>query len=165
MAYELYVTVEGKTQGKFKGEIATALHKDKIGGLSFEYEVQSPRDPATGQASGKHRHSAITIVKEWGAATPQLFQALVTNEVLPKVTFEFFQVSRGTGKEEAFYRITLTDAGVSMIKQFTAAPGTPSGSKHGAAEGHELEAVSFAFQKIQVEHLLAKTAAQDDWKS
>src|SRR5438874_4351293 len=34
------------------------------------YEVKSPRDIATGQASGKRQHGSITIVKEWGAASP-----------------------------------------------------------------------------------------------
>ena len=36
------------------------------------YEVKGPRDVATGQASGKRQHGSITIVKEWGAASPQL---------------------------------------------------------------------------------------------
>ncbi len=36
------------------------------------YEVKSPRDVATGQASGKRQHSQVTITKEWGAASPQL---------------------------------------------------------------------------------------------
>ena len=31
--------------------------------------VASPRDVATGQASGKRQHRPITIVKEWGAST------------------------------------------------------------------------------------------------
>ena len=36
------------------------------------YQVKGPRDAASGQASGKRQHRPITIVKEWGAATPQL---------------------------------------------------------------------------------------------
>jgi hypothetical protein len=36
------------------------------------YAVKSPRDVATGMASGKRQHGSITIVKEWGAASPQL---------------------------------------------------------------------------------------------
>jgi len=34
--------------------------------------VQSPRDIATGQASGKRMHKPFTITKEWGASTPML---------------------------------------------------------------------------------------------
>jgi hypothetical protein len=37
-----------------------------------QYQVVSPRDSASGQASGKRMHKPFTIVKEWGAATPQL---------------------------------------------------------------------------------------------
>lgn len=168
MAYQLYFTVEATKQGKLKGEIATPAHKDKMGGLSFQYAIEAPHDPASGQPSGKRHHSAITVVKEWGAATPQLFQALVANETLKKVVFEFFQVSKATGKEEAFYRVTLDDATVSAIKQYTGAAteSSSSSAKHSTygASSNELEAVSFTFQKILVEHLLAKTAGADDWK-
>jgi hypothetical protein len=34
--------------------------------------IYAPRDSASGQASGKRMHKPFTIVKEWGAATPQL---------------------------------------------------------------------------------------------
>ena len=44
----------------------------KVAGISFHYDVKSPRDAASGQASGKRTHKPVTIVKEWGAATPQL---------------------------------------------------------------------------------------------
>ena len=37
-----------------------------------QYQVVSPRDSASGQATGKRIHKPFTIVKEWGAATPQL---------------------------------------------------------------------------------------------
>jgi hypothetical protein len=36
------------------------------------YEVKSPRDAATGMPTGKRQHGSITIVKEWGAASPEL---------------------------------------------------------------------------------------------
>ena len=34
--------------------------------------MKSPRDVATGMASGKRQYAPIKIVKEWGAASPQL---------------------------------------------------------------------------------------------
>lgn len=39
---------------------------------SAQYRVTGPRDMASGQASGKRMHKPFTIVKEWGAASPQL---------------------------------------------------------------------------------------------
>src|SRR5262249_1750627 len=82
--YVFYVSIQGAKQGKFKGEGAHA-HKNVIPAHSFSYEVISPRDVATGQATGKRQHSPVTISKEWGAASPQLFQAAVTNEPLQSV--------------------------------------------------------------------------------
>jgi hypothetical protein len=41
---------------------------------SAEYSVKSPRDAASGQASGKRMHKPVTFVKEWNATTPQLAQ-------------------------------------------------------------------------------------------
>ncbi|MEO7601864.1 MAG: hypothetical protein ABIS39_01165 [Sphingomicrobium sp.] len=36
------------------------------------YTVKSPRDSASGMASGKRMHKPFTLVTEWGAATPEL---------------------------------------------------------------------------------------------
>ena len=49
-----------------------------------QYQVVSPRDSASGQASGKRMHKPITFVKEWGAATPQLM-AMKTGYDVKKV--------------------------------------------------------------------------------
>jgi hypothetical protein len=40
--------------------------------VSTHYQVTSPRDAASGLATGKRQHKPITIIKEWDAATPQL---------------------------------------------------------------------------------------------
>jgi type VI secretion system secreted protein Hcp len=157
MAYEFYVTIEGTKQGKFKGESTRTAHKDKISGLGFGYEVLSPRDQATGQASGKRQHRPVKITKEWGAASPQIFQALVNNEVLKKVLFEFVRTT-AEGKEEVHYTITLVNATISQLVQ------SISDTRHDSAiDKHELEDVSFTFQRIEIESKLGKTSAVDDW--
>ena len=38
------------------------------------HSVKSPRDSASGQASGKRMHKPLTIIKEWGPSTP-MFRA------------------------------------------------------------------------------------------
>lgn len=157
MAYEFYVTIEGTKQGALKGESIREAHKDKIAGLAFYYELQSPRDAATGLASGKRQHRPITFTKEWGAASPQIFQALATNEVLKSVLFEFIRTTP-EGVEEIHYTIKLTDATVSNLKQYV------SMTHHAeATDIHELEDVSLTFKKIELDNKLASTAASDDW--
>ena len=53
--------------------------------------MTSPRDAASGQATGKRMHKPFTIVKEWGAATPQLM-AMKTGYDIKKV--------EGTGRAD-----------------------------------------------------------------
>jgi type VI secretion system secreted protein Hcp len=165
MAYEFYATVEGTKQGKFKGESPREVHKEKFACLAVNYLVQSPRDIATGQASGKRQHNPVEIVKEWGAATPQLFQACVTNEVLKSVLLEFIKTDP-SGQEVVYHTIKLTNATISKVQYFSAGEGGEGGetAKHTSEiDTHEQERISFTFQKIEVESKTGKTAAADDW--
>jgi type VI secretion system secreted protein Hcp len=155
MAGEFYVAIEGKQQGQFKGDNKRRERKDAIVGLSFSYEIRSPSDPATGLASGKRQHSPVTITKEWGAATPQLFQALVENESLRTVVCEFVRATE-EGREEIYQTVKLSNARVSAIRQYT-------GAVSGAAERTELEDVSFTFARIEISNVPGKTVADDDW--
>jgi len=163
MAYEFYVTIEGKKQGKFKGESPREAHAAKVAGLSYSHEISSPRDVNTGQASGKRQHGAVTITKEWGAATPQIFQALTTNEVLTNVLFEFVHTT-ADGAEEIYHTVKLVNATVSKVKQVTGVGESAGSSKtSNTFDTHELEQVSFTYQRIEVENKPGQTSAMDDW--
>lgn len=151
----LYLMVEGTQQGKFKGESEQRNHAQEIAGLKFQYEVSSPRDIATGQASGRRRHSAIMITKEWGAASPQFFQALVSNEVLKTVVIQFFQPD-AQGNEQLMHKITLTNAVVTNIRKY--------GGRAGESPAEMmLEDISLMFQKIEINNMQAKTSVTDQW--
>jgi type VI secretion system Hcp family effector len=45
-------------------------------GETAKHTITSPRDPASGQATGKRQHKPVRITKEWGAATPMLAIAI-----------------------------------------------------------------------------------------
>ena len=47
---------------------------------SAAYELK-PREAASGMASGKRMHKPLTVVKEWGAASPQLMAMKPTYDV------------------------------------------------------------------------------------
>ena len=158
MAYEFYVSIEGTKQGKFKGESPREVHRDKIAGLGFSHEITSPRDAATGQASGKRQHSPVTFAKEWGPASPQLFQALTTNEVLKSVLFEFVGTNQN-GEEEVVDTIKLTNATVSRMRRHLDVDAA-GGAAH---DRHALDEVSLNYTRIELENKLGKTMAVDDW--
>jgi len=83
--------------------------------------------------------------------------------VLDDVKFEF-QRTNANGEEEIYYTITLTNARVASIHQFTndelPAAGAPKGKSF---DTMELEEVSFSFQKIEIESKEGKTMGSDDW--
>lgn len=154
MAYEFYVTIEGAKQGRFAGESPRSVHNGKLAGVGFSYEVTSPRDAASGQATGKRQHGAITFTKEWGAASPQLFQALVTNEPIKSVLFEFLRAN-DVGVDYVFQTIKLTDASVTGIHQYIAA------QEDEDLDNAELEDIALTFRAIEIANLDGKTSASD----
>jgi hypothetical protein len=69
----MYLRVQaGDLDGDGKADDAVMKLVCAAGKLTSASYVVSPRDMATGQASGKRQHGSITIVKEWGAASPEL---------------------------------------------------------------------------------------------
>jgi type VI secretion system secreted protein Hcp len=142
--------ITGKKTGVFKGDSNQKGRQDQILVSSYSFEVDSPRDTASGQASGKRQYKPITITKELNGSSPQLLGACSNNEVLDSVVINFYKSDR-TGKESNYYRVTLTNASISQVRQYS------SGSA--VSEG-----VSFTFQKIQQDDLIAKTSFQDDWQ-
>ena len=144
------MTVLGRHQGNFKGDILTGkAASNLINVFAYQYSVTSPRDVASGLPTGHRVHHPLVITHELGASSPQFFEAITTNETLDKVVINFFR-TQANGKEVNFYRVTLTNASASEFKQFS------SGST-------VLEDISFTFQKIEQQDLLAGTIAVDDW--
>jgi type VI secretion system secreted protein Hcp len=152
-----FVTIVTQGGIKLSEETPRGGKQGKIEGIKFFYQLSSPRDVATGQATGRRQHSPITFTKEWGTASPQLVQAAVTNEALRSVTFEFVKTNPN-GQEIIYETITLTNATVASIKRYIA---TPTGSEQ--PDPRALEDVSLTFQKIEIKNTVAGTASMDTW--
>ena len=147
------MTVNGQKTGPFKGDdnpIARAA-ANLITVLAYQYELVSPRDPASGQASGKRQHKPVTITHVMGGSSPEFLNSEATNENLKTVVINFFRVDR-KGKEINYYRVTLTDASISDVRQYTSGADV-------------LEDVQFTFRKIEQDDFIAKTNFLDRWAS
>ena len=124
---------------------------------SAHHELVSPRDPATGQASGKRQHRPLTIVKTVDRATPQLYKALINNQVLPTCTLKFFVLVGGVPKN--LYTIKLTNASVASVEL------TKGDVRFQQGRLGEFEEVTFTYQKIEWTFLNGTTAITqlDNW--
>src|ERR1700693_581 len=149
---QIFVAVKGRKLGALEGGTPREGTQHQFAALSLDSELRSPRDLASGQASGKRQHSPVSIVKEWGAASPQLFQALGGNEVLETVDIDCYGVL-ANGETAIVHQLKLANAGVSSIRQ----------SAGGEAGPRELETVAFTFEEL--EHLSPAGAvlASDAW--
>ena len=158
MGYPFYISIDGQKQGKFTGDANGDGRAGKIAGIRFFSETVAPRDAATGHASGKRIHKPILFTKEWDKSSPLLFKALVTNEVLKSVLFEFVRTN-ADGEEGVHFTVKLTNASIASVKSYLDLTDT-SGDSYDA---HELEDVELTFQKIELEDVDGKTTAVDDW--
>jgi type VI secretion system secreted protein Hcp len=162
MPFQAYVSIKGRKQGQFKGDSTEATRKDWITVLAYSFDVVSPRDVQTGHASGKRKYKPISFLKQWDAATPQLMEALATNEILESVIFEFEKVGRD-GKQYVYQTVKLTNATVAEVEQFTPELSDPAQSKI-AFDIYELDRVHIVFQTIDVNNSDGKTSFHDDWQ-
>ncbi len=157
MKKPMYVTIKGSRQGVFKGR-GPKPELGRIPITAFEWETLSPVDAASGQPSGKRKPKPVVFRKEVDAASPQILEALVTNETLTSVLFEFTSVSQD-GTEEVDYTITLTKSAVAAFREsvYTGELGGPP------VDPRRLDEVTLTFQKIEMSNKAGGTTASDDW--
>src|SRR5216683_2903321 len=96
-----------------------------------------------GAGAGKVTQKPLTITHTLGGSSPEFLGAAATGERLTSLVINFSRTDR-SGKEIAFYRVTLTNAFVSEVSQRSAGDSV-------------LEDVSFIFQKIEQKSLTQNT--------
>jgi type VI secretion system secreted protein Hcp len=153
-ARQILVAIQGKTQGVFKAqpELQDQAGTAKVHQLStdeLEFTTVSPRDAASGLPKGKRQHEPVRFTIATGPATPQIFQALVSNEALPQVVFDCYGTDL-SGKPALAHAFRLTNATVAGV-EFT------------VSDGRQSACVSLTYQKLETTH--GSVMALDDWTS
>ncbi|MCY7421447.1 MAG: type VI secretion system tube protein Hcp [Chitinophagaceae bacterium] len=145
MAYEGYLVAKAQKQGQIKGSVIQKGKEGWIAVYGFHHEIVSPREVASGLATGKRQHKPLTITKEIDKSTPLLYQALVNNESFSEVALRFFASdTKGAGKGAEIYTIKLTNANISSIVDDMANIKIAENIKLPL-----LEMISFTYQKIE----------------
>lgn len=146
---EYYLTMVGARQGAIK----SARKDGMITVSNFSHEVSSPRDAASGMATGRRQHSPLKIVKAIDKTSPLLYNALTTNEVLTNVTLTFTQGGAvKAGAPAPVYSIVLTNASISGIVQTV-----------DESTGLPYEEISLTYQKIEWRWHEGNVTSQDSW--
>ncbi|EKT4485216.1 Hcp family type VI secretion system effector [Pseudomonas putida] len=163
-----YITITGTTQGKITagaftaesvGNIFQQGHEDQILVQEIKHEVTTPTDPQNGQPSGQRVHKPFKFTSSLNKATPLMYQALVTGEMLPIVEVNWYRTST-EGKQEHFFSTTLEDATIVSINTVL-----PHAQDKVNENYTQLVEVAMTYRKIVWEHTVAGTGGSDDWRA
>jgi type VI secretion system secreted protein Hcp len=123
--------------GLQQGNFGTGL---EITGVS--HEIVSPRDAASGQATGKRQHKPFTITKKIDKSSPLFLRSIFTNETLTSVLIGLLLPSGETMATVELENTHVTDR-----------------QQHG-----DTETISFVYQKITWIWTDGNVTAEDDWE-
>ncbi len=150
-AADISLEVTGQVQGKFKGGSKKKDRKEQIDIWNTNYACVSPRDQATGQATGKRQHHPLVVYTEVeGGAIPQAAAAVFTNETLTSVKLDYWR-SDDKGKQSIYFKIELKKAGISELEIFCDEDGRPNAK------------IAFTFAEIELTWLTGNLMAHDTW--
>jgi len=162
MALNAYLHLKGKKQGEIKGSVIQKGKENKIQVIAVSHDLSSPKDAATGLASGKRIHRPFVITKELDRASPLLYTALCNNELITEFELQFWTAQNrgaaGVAAEKQHYTIRLINASISDIKFRM-----PNNKNPELADLAEYEEVSFVYQKIDWTWKDGSITAEDEW--
>ncbi|MDR1606867.1 MAG: Hcp family type VI secretion system effector [Deltaproteobacteria bacterium] len=159
MALTAYMAINGKSQGDIKGDCPQGGDKkDKIIVYNVDHNVEIPKDTHTGLPTGQRIHNPLTILKHKDNSTPKLYQACCKGEQA-KVDLLFFRV-KDTGEEENYFKITLEDAIIVNLREFTPTTFLPDNKPY-----KDMEEVSFTYSKVTWSYTDGNIEFTDDWKA
>ena len=159
MATEVYITIEGRKQGKIEGDVTKQGLNGKIAGYALDHSVEVPFDAKSGVTTGQRAHRPLTITTEIGKHTPKLFQACADGEHLD-VTIDFYQTDANTGQLQKYYTVSLKDATVVNIGQ-----SFPETFLEENKQYTHMNTISFAYKQIVWNNVKHSVETEDNWNA
>ncbi len=166
MALNAYLKLKGAKQGDIKGSVTQKGREGKIMVIAVNHEIESPRDSASGLATGRRQHKPFIITKELDQSTPLLFSAMIDNENIVEWELQYFAPKKattgaaGAGVETNNYTVKLTNATIINIKSIML------NNKDAAfAKFAPYEEIAFTYQKIEWTWVVGTISATDDWQA
>lgn len=134
-------------------------HENESMVQAFMHQVTIPRDFQSGSPTGQRVHEPAIITKVYDKASPLIYNALTSGEMLDEVVIRWYRTNK-QGKQEHYFTHTLKNALVVDVKAIMYNCQDPA-----KANFTHLEEVSFTYGAITWNHVLGKTQGDDDWNS
>lgn len=159
MANTMYLKVKGANQGDIKGDCRQSGRENSILVYSMEHTVEIPRDTHTGLPSGQRIHKPLKVLKHKDQSSPLLYQACCSGEHISNFELDYYRIS-DKGQEEHYFTIKLENAIIVEMREFT-----PTTFLEENKPYHDMEEVSFSYEKIVWTYEPDGIESEDDWKS
>jgi len=165
MALNAYLKLKGQKQGDIKGSVTQKGREGSIMVIACSDSIVSPRDAASGLATGKRMHKPFVITKELDMSSPLLYTALVTNENITTWQLDFYTTqfadrTQSVGSEMNNFTVKLTNASICSIDFHMLNNKQPDLMKF-----NEYEEIAFVYQKIEWTWIKGGITAMDDWET
>lgn len=144
MALNAYLRMVGTKTGTVQGSVTTKGREGKIMVIALRHEIVSPRDPASGLATGKRQHEPLTITKELDRSSPILHAMQANNEAIKEWELQFYRPSTSTGVETQHFTIRLTNAAIASIRMEM-----PNNKRPELTGLETFEEVAFVYERIE----------------
>jgi type VI secretion system secreted protein Hcp len=160
VALNAYLRLKGQSLGNITGSVTRKGLEGWIAVLAASHDISSPHDGATGQVTGQRIHTPFVITKEVDQASPRLYSALASNELITEWELRFFRRQKmlGATGDVNHYRVTLTNASLVSISLRMA---NDTNARPARLAEHEL--VAFTYQQIDWTWALGGVTATDTW--
>lgn len=151
-ADQVYVAITGQQTGAFLGESPRV--PNRIEALKLHQVVSTPHEGALqARPISQRQYGPFKFTKLAGAASVQLYQAMVSSEKLSSVVIDFVGVM-SEGESRVLQNIRLRDARVISIERYTESD--PKGN------ARTMEDISIAFARIEFNDLVTGRAVVDE---
>ena len=157
-ALNSYLYLEVRDEVSIEGECTQEGHENWITVYGVEHTIEIPMDQYTGLATGQRFHRPLTIIKAVDSSSPLICQALCTGKVMKTFVLDFYRINE-KGQEEFYYQITLENATVVNYKLKK-----PVTFLDAMKPFHDMEEVTFSYDKITWSHKIANKGTSDTWK-
>ena len=162
-----YLRVKGEKTGDVRGPVSDRdrVKNGAIALLGVEHGIASPRDAASGLATGRRQHYPIIVTKAVDRTSPLFYGFLTENESLTSVELHFFGSEEGGSlmgaRETELYTITLTKAFVSRID----VGGRADDQADPAARLPMIERIAVVYDSIEWKWINGGIVKKDGWST
>lgn len=123
---------------------------------AFNQKCSLSMDRYTGIPTSSRAYEPFTVLKEINRATPELWKALTTGQILDSVEITLYEIAKETGTETAYFKYTLKKARITSITDYMPSTFDDTGN----IIGH-LEEVAMLANEYDWEHMTESTEHAD----